>query len=154
METDIMKIVRVTFALIFCCTVGVLVCAALVLPDAVRADNRMLVAAASEQVLVVIGTGGPVDNPALGVPERRLKAQRDAKLDGVRKMDEAVRAVVTDSGATVGELMAGDEKLRRRIDTFIQGARVTGTRYQQDGSVEIDLELDYRALVVIVGGTP
>jgi hypothetical protein len=110
--------------------------------------------AASEQMLTVTGLGGPTIDPSLPVPQRRMKAERDARLDGAGKLSVALRAMVTDGGETIEQVMARDEQMRQRLETFIQGAKATATRFFPDGRVEVDIALDLTALPSILQANP
>ncbi len=113
-------------------------------------------AASSEEVsewqyltILVKGRGAPGDEENL--TQRKLMAERAAKLDAYRNLGEEVFGLYLDSVTTVELFVVGKDIIRTKVSAFIQGAQVVSSEEQEDGSFEVEVELKLRNLPDILG---
>lgn len=96
-----------------------------------------------------IGNGAPPAN-AVNPAQARLLAERAAKLDAYRNLLEQAYGVRITTDTSVRDFITQNDSIRTRVDGYVQGARVTGTRYEPDGAVQVDMEIvlleDFRNL--------
>ncbi|RAU17171.1 hypothetical protein DN062_14800 [Nitrincola tibetensis] len=85
-----------------------------------------------EQVLNVVGYGAP-RNTFESAPQRRLMALRASEVDAYRKMAEQVSGVHIFGDTSVDNFVANHDRLRTRLNSFIQGATITHQEFQDDG---------------------
>ena len=70
----------------------------------------------------------------------RLLAQRAARADAYRKLLERIRGVQLTSQTTVQDFVTESDRIDAALQTFVKGLRPVGpTRYQEDGTVEVDV---------------
>ncbi len=96
------------------------------------------------QILRATGAGAP-DLKAANPAQARLGAERVAKMDALRNLQEQVQGVQINAGRTVGEAMATEE-LRGRVEGVLRGFKVMHKRYYSDSGVEMDVEVPLAAL--------
>jgi hypothetical protein len=82
--------------------------------------------------------------------QARLMAERAAKLDAYRQIAEHIKGVSIKSNTTVRDFMAKDDRIRSRVDAIIRGARVTDRRFNDDGTVEVDMELKHPDITQVI----
>lgn len=117
----------------------VAVAAALLLPmsalaaDAVGIDWQA-------KVIRVKGSGAPDTQKSANVAVARLNAERAAKMDAYRNAIEQLKGVQVTSGSAAGALL-DDGATRSRVESMIRGAKVTDTKYYDDGGVDVFLEI-------------
>ena len=75
--------------------------------------------------------------------QARLMAEDAARMDGMRLILEQLKGVVITGSTTVENFMTKDDRIRARVEGIIRGARVVDTRYNQDGTVEVDMILEH-----------
>ncbi|MBN1515691.1 LPP20 family lipoprotein [Candidatus Sumerlaeota bacterium] len=78
--------------------------------------------------------------------QARLMAKRAAITDGQRQMLEIVKGVEIDSRTKVRDFITESDEINSRVHGVIRGAETVDTRYLDDGSCEVDLELQVRNL--------
>lgn len=90
------------------------------------------------------GAGAPPAN-AINQAQARLMTERAAKVDAMRNLVEQAYGVTIRSRTIVQDFVTQSDKIRARVDAFLKGAQVIDTKYNQDGSVEVEMEiiLDY-----------
>ncbi len=93
-------------------------CGALVVPD--------------EIVVNVVGYGAP-KNTFESAAQRRLMALRASELDAYRKLSEQISGVHIFGDTRVDDFIAQHDRIRSRLNTFIQGATITHQEFQSDG---------------------
>jgi len=76
------------------------------------------------------------------VAQARLMAEEAAKKDAMRQILEQLKGVVITGSTTVENFMTTDDRIRARVEGIIRGAQVVDTRYNQDGTVEVDMVLE------------
>lgn len=101
-----------------CTTSAVNNCNPLVIPD--------------EIVINVIGYGAP-KNTFESAAQRRLMAMRASELDAYRKLSEQISGVHIFGDTRVDDFIAGHDRIRSRLNTFIQGATITHQEFESDG---------------------
>lgn len=74
--------------------------------------------------------------------QARLMAEEAAKKDAERQILEQLKGVVITGNTTVENYMTKDDRIRARVEGIIRGATVIDTRYNEDGTVEVDMVLD------------
>lgn len=107
----------------------------------------------SEQSVMATGYGvAPQD--AASIAEGRLLAERAAEIDAKRQLLERIGDVRVDASTSVRDFMADSDTVRATIDGVVRGARRIDTRYNSDGTIEVDVEapLDRVWTVVRDGG--
>ena len=97
----------------------------------------------AEWVPVKISAKGAGAPPATAVnqAQARLMAERAAKVDAMRNLLEQAYGVTISSNTTVRNFITENDTIRARVDAFIRGAKVVDTRYLNDGSVEVEMEI-------------
>jgi len=98
--------------------------------------------------LVVTGTGAP--NPGKPPSQGKLMAKRAAEMDARRNMLEQIKGVPIDSTTYVKDFMTQSDSIRSQIDGMIKGAQVIATRFNDDGTVEVDLQIDLKKVKKLV----
>jgi len=86
------------------------------------------------------GAGAPPPN-AINQAQARLMTERAAKVDAMRNLVEQAYGVTISSSTTVRDFITQNDSIRARVDAFIRGAKVVDTRYLNDGSVEVEMEI-------------
>jgi len=74
--------------------------------------------------------------------QARLMAERAAKADAYRQLLEQLKGVAISSTTTVEDFMTKSDRIRSRVMGVVRGARVTDSRFHEDGTVEVDMVLD------------
>ena len=88
---------------------------------------------------MVTGTGMSEGiNPA----QARLMAKRAAELDARRQLLEHAKGVVINSNSTVQDFMTRNDYIRSRVEGIIRDAEIVDTRYNDDGTCEVDMRID------------
>ncbi|MCL5023428.1 MAG: LPP20 family lipoprotein [Nitrospirae bacterium] len=97
----------------------------------------------AEWVPIKISAKGAGAPPATAVnqAQARLMAERAAKVDALRNLLEQAYGVTISSHTTVKDFITQNDTIRARVEAFVRGARVVDTRYLNDGSAEVDVEL-------------
>lgn len=93
-------------------------CGALVVPD--------------EIIVNVVGYGAP-KNTFESAAQRRLMALRASELDAYRKLSEQISGVHIFGDTRVDDFISQHDRVRSRLNTFIQGATITHQEFQSDG---------------------
>lgn len=88
----------------------------------------------------VTGSGMASQDHAPG--QARLMAKRAAEKDADRQLLEAAKGVHISSNTTVEDFMAKNDYIRSRVEGIIRGSQVIDTRYNSDGTCEVDKRID------------
>ena len=77
-------------------------------------------------------------------PEEELKdmAERTAWIVAMRNLGEQIEGVRVDARTTVHDYTVTSDRLRTKIKALVQSARIVGTKYLKDGTVEVIVETD------------
>lgn len=86
------------------------------------------------------GAGAPPQK-AVNAAQARLMAERAAKVEAMRNLVEQAYGVNISSTTTVRDFITQNDTIRARVDAFIRGAQIVDTRYLNDGSVEMEMEV-------------
>jgi hypothetical protein len=86
------------------------------------------------------GAGAP-PTKAANAAQARLMAERAAKVDGYRNLLEQAYGLQVAGSTTVRDFVTQSDVIRTQLDAFIRGAKVSDTRYLDDGSVETEMEI-------------
>ncbi len=86
------------------------------------------------------GAGAPPAS-AVNQAQARLMAERAAKVDAMRNLLEQAYGVNISSHTTVRNFVTENDTVRARVDAYLRGAKVVDTRYLNDGSVEVEMEI-------------
>ncbi len=101
---------------------------------------------------VVTATG--VGIPAAGDtgPSARVRAERAAEMDARRNLVEQLYGVQIDSTTTVRDYVLQNDQVNANVAAFIAGARRVGEPvYNEDGSVEVTLEIPLDGILGAIG---
>lgn len=90
--------------------------------------------------LIAKGGGAPPAR-AVNQAQARLMTERAAKVDAMRNLLEQAYGVTITSTTTVRDFITQNDTIRARVNAYIRGAKVIDTRYLDDGSVEIEMEI-------------
>jgi hypothetical protein len=97
---------------------------------------------------MVTGTG--VMNEGSPASQAKLMAKRAAKTDGHRQLLEAAKGVHIHSETTVENFMTQSDYIRSRVEGVIRSAQILDTRFNEDGTCEMDMRIDMNQLRDIV----
>jgi hypothetical protein len=89
---------------------------------------------------MVTGTG--IAGDSISAAQARLMAKRAAKSDAQRQLLEAAKGVSISSGTSVRNFITENDYINSRVNGVIRSARVVDTRYNDDGSCEVDMKMD------------
>jgi hypothetical protein len=115
------------------------------LTTSVVAEDILLSGANGSQIagnIKVTGKGLPPEVTTISVEQGRILARRAAVLDAYRNLLRLVEEVTP-------YLYGGNETIV--FEGFVKGAHITGTRYFEDGAVEVMLELPVTFLPEVRG---
>jgi len=96
----------------------------------------------------VTGTGVAPEgmNPA----QARLMAKQAAVSDARRQLLETAKGVAINSHTTVENFMTQNDYIRSRVDGIIRMSPVLDTRYNNDGTCEVDMRIDLNQICNVV----
>lgn len=98
--------------------------------------------------LVVTGTGAPAkDKPAA---QGKLLAKRAAEMDARRALLEQIKGVKIDSRTYVKDYLTQNDSIRSEIDGLVKGAQILTTRFNDDGTVEVDIRIDLKKVKKLI----
>lgn len=80
--------------------------------------------------------------PALTPQQAKLMAKRAAEMDARRNLLEYVKGVQIDSKTFVKDYITQNDSIRSEIEGMVKGAQVIATRFNDDGTCEVDIEFD------------
>ena len=83
-------------------------------------------------IVKVTGYGAP-KNTFANAAQRRLMTMRASEIDAYRKVAEQVSGIYISGDSDLNNFMAGNDRLRTQINTFIQGASITHQEILDDG---------------------
>ena len=87
----------------------------------------------SDIVIVnVTGYGAP-KNTFANAAQRRLMTLRASELDAYRKLAEQVAGIYIQGNGDLNNFMAGDDRVKMQLSSFIQGASITNQEILDDG---------------------
>lgn len=92
------------------------------------------------QVIQAEGNGVPPEDKA-GSPQGKLMAARAAELDAKRKLAEEVMGFQINSETSVRDYVTESDEIHARLNTFLTGAYVKSTRYDNDGTATVVVEM-------------
>lgn len=96
----------------------------------------------------VTGTG--VEDLGAPASQAKLMAKRAAKTDGQRQLLEAAKGVHIHSETTVENFMTQSDYIRSRVEGVIRSAQILDTRFNDDGTCEMDMRIDMNEIRDIV----
>ncbi|MGC4113378.1 MAG: hypothetical protein QM765_01625 [Myxococcales bacterium] len=99
------------------------------------------------------GRGAPALN-APSVAAARIGAEKAAELDALRNILAVLKGIQITSERTVGDAMGGSDDLRAKLEGEAKAFKRVGTRYYNDGGVEIDVEMSIADLYTEVVPPP
>ena len=85
-----------------------------------------------------------------GTPQGRLMAARAAELDAKRKLAEELNGFMITSDTMVRDFVAEHDEIRTDLDTYIQGASVVSTEYDEQDTATVTVEIPLERLWEIV----
>lgn len=88
----------------------------------------------------VTGTG--VASASANPAQSRLMAKQAAISDARRQLLEVTKGVAIDSHTTVENFMTRNDYIRSRVDGIIRMSPILDTRYNDDGTCEVDMRID------------
>ncbi len=84
---------------------------------------------------------------ALTRGQQTLLAERAAKVDAYRNMAERVKGLKVDSTTCVRDFVAEHDEVNTELNTYIQGLKVVDTKFYDDGTCEVTIEMTIEELV-------
>ncbi|UCH10141.1 MAG: LPP20 family lipoprotein [Fidelibacterota bacterium] len=119
-------------------------------PGAVTEQNDFGMVDYSQRVITATGIGAvPANAPNVGAA--RANAIRAAKMDALRNLVEAVKAVRLTSETTVNNSMVANDVIRTRVDAMVRGAQQVGeVKYLSDASVEVTMAVPMSGIMDVV----
>lgn len=87
-------------------------------------------------------SSAPSPGPTLTPQQAKLMAKRAAEMDARRNLLEYVKGVQIDSSTYVRDFMTQSDSIRSQIDGMVKGAQVIATRWNDDGTCEVDIQFD------------
>ncbi|KDE40476.1 MAG: LPP20 family lipoprotein [Nitrincola lacisaponensis] len=93
--------------------------------DAFRDDSDII-------IVKVTGYGAP-KNTFANAAQRRLMTMRASEIDAYRKVAEQVAGIYITGDSDLNDYMAGNDRLRTQLNTYIQGAAITHQEILDDG---------------------
>jgi hypothetical protein len=92
--------------------------------------------------LLVTGLSGPASGRELTDAQKKLLAQRAARVDAMRKLAETIKGLHITSSTFVKDFVAEDDRIETDMLAFLRGAReVPPPRYYADGACDLDMEV-------------
>jgi len=95
-------------------------------------------------------TGSGVAQEGARRAQAKLLAKRAARLDAQRQLLEAAKGIRISSESTVENFMTQDDYIRSLVEGNIRSAKITDTRYYDDGACEVDMKIDMNKIREIV----
>ncbi len=86
------------------------------------------------------GAGAPPSRAA-NAAQAKLMTERAAKVDGYRNLLEQAYGLQVTGATTVRDFVTQSDTVRTQVDAFIRGAKVVDTRFLDDGSAEVEMEI-------------
>src|SRR5665213_94576 len=80
-------------------------------------------------------------------PQQKVMAKRAAQMDCYRKLAEIIMGLQIKTGSKVEDFVLTNDKITTYLDTAIKGAKITDSRYFDDGSCEVDMEVTIEQIV-------
>ena len=103
------------------------------------------------QMYRVTGNGA-IDTQRYAIlAQAKLMGYRAACMDGYRKILEYVKGLRLDSKTTVKDFITESDEINSRTNGWIKGARQVAVRYNEDGTVDVDFEVDLALLWKFLG---
>jgi len=96
----------------------------------------------------VTGTG--VASEGMNSAQARLMAKQAALRDAQRQLLETAKGVAINSHTTVENFMTQNDYIRSRVDGIIRMSPVMDTRYNNDGTCEVDMRIDLNQIRNVV----
>ncbi len=83
--------------------------------------------------------------------QKKLMARRAARLDALRNLTETIYGTKVSSDTSVEDMVVRSDKIRTRLDALIKGAIEVDHQFNEDGSVEIRMEIELGPVRDILG---
>jgi len=93
-----------------------------------------------EVTLRARGAGAPPTRAA-NAAQAKLMTERAAKVDAYRNLLEQAYGLQVTGSTNVRDFVTQSDTVRTQVDAFIRGAKVVDTRYLDDGSAEVEMEV-------------
>ncbi len=119
-------------------------------PGSVTEQNDFGQVNYSERVVTATGIGAvPANAPNVGAA--RANAIRAARLDGLRNLVEAVKAIRVSSETTVNNNMVANDIIRTKVEAMVRGAQQVGeVKYLSDSSVELVMSVPMSGIMEVM----
>lgn len=119
-------------------------------PGSVTEQNDFGQVNYSERVVTATGIGAvPANAPNVGAA--RANAIRAARLDGLRNLVEAVKAIRVSSETTVNNNMVANDIIRTKVEAMVRGAQQVGeVKYLSDSSVELVMSVPMSGIMDVM----
>ena len=99
----------------------------------------------TRQTFKATGSGVPPADKA-NTAQGKLLAARAAKADALRNLAETIKGVQVTSETYVRDFVTKSDRIKTRFEAFVQGAVETDRRFLDDGTCEVDVEIDLLGL--------
>lgn len=80
--------------------------------------------------------------PAVSPQQAKLLAKRAAEMDARRNLLEYVKGASINSKTSIKDYMTQNDSIRSEVEGLVKGAQVIATRWNDDGTCEVDVEFD------------
>ena len=119
-------------------------------PGAVAEQNDFGLVNYSNREIIATGIGAvPANAPNVGAA--RANAIRAARVDALRNLVEAVKAVRVTSETTVNNNMVENDIVRTKVEAMVRGAQQVGeVKYLSDASVEVTMAVPMSGIMDVV----
>ena len=92
-------------------------------------------------------------NAGYSSAQKKIMAKRAARMDALRNLTETIYGTSIDSETIVEDMVVKSDKIKTRLDALIKGATETDSKFNDDGSAEVTLEIELGPVTDILGTT-
>jgi hypothetical protein len=96
--------------------------------------------------VILLAMFSPVSAAEL-TAQQKLLAKRAAQVDAYRQLGEQIKGLRIDSTTIVKDFVTESDEIRTQMRAFIKGMKPVDTRYYDDGTCEVDVEVTIKEIV-------
>lgn len=98
----------------------------------------------------IVATGSGAPSPNKPAAQGKLLAKRAAEMDARRALLEQIKGVQIDSNTYVKDYLTQSDSIRSQIDGLVKGAQIIATRFNDDGTCEVDIRIDKKKVKKLI----